>query len=728
MRTRDLLQAAIAGILSAGTLNAAAAPGDVYRISEDAFGNPGTRDSHTWRSSVNHLSDDGRYLALYSTAPNLTGELSGFSQILVHDRTTGALDVVSRKSVSVGGTKGNGHSYWPSVSANGRYVAFTSYANNLDNADPDVVADVYVYDRDTDTLELASRKSADAGGAKGNNQSLYPAISADGRYVAFESAASNFDGGAAGYPHIYVYDHDTDTLEPITPTSAFLVGNGNCSNASISADGRYVAFQCDGILDAADHNFLHDIYVYDRNTDTVELVSRKSASAGGAQGNFWSYGPAISASGRYVAFYSYATNLVSDDTDGNQDVYVYDRDTDTLELVSRQSAAAGGIKGNNHSNEPSISADGRYVAFRSSATNLDSSDTDSSVADIYTYDRTTGTVYLMSKTASGNKGNNSSMEPVISPNGALVAFTSYATNLDGPQVFPQVFLKETGLSASSSNNPPTANAGTDQTVEATSPSGSAVNLDGSASFDPDTGDGITVYHWSGPFGSASGVTPAVSLPLGTHTVVLNVTDGHGATDDDTVIITVVDTTPPIITCPANVTGTVGQAVNLGNPTVSDYADASPAVTNNAPANFAAGPTTVTWSATDEGGNSASCTQVVTLTYHFQGFLQPVDNPPIFNSVKSGATVPVKWRLLDAAGNYVSDTSAATEIKYVSSACGGTEDAIEETVPTGGTGLRWDSIAQQFIYNWKTPSLPGKCLRLDIRFADGNTKSVNFKLK
>jgi hypothetical protein len=316
-------------------------------------------------------------------------------------------------------------------------------------------------------------------------------------------------------------------------------------------------------------------------------------------------------------------------------IQVYDRQCRTVDLVRR--AGAIGPKGNSYSLSPSISADGLYVAFYSGAGNLGDGDTDS-IADIHVYDRQNGTVHLMSRRADGAKGNNHSLHPAIGPDGTLLAFTSYATNLDGPQVSSQVFVKETGL------------------------------------------------------------------------------------------ITVTDTTPPSITCPANVTGTVGQAVDLGNPTVSDSADDSPSVSNNAPVNYAAGITTVTWTATDDSGNSASCVQLVTLAYNFQGFFQPVDNPPTVNTVKSGSTVPVKWRLLNAAGNYITDIATVTETKYISSTCGGTEDAIEETVPTGGTGLRWDSDGQQFIYNWKTPALPGKCVRFDLKFNDGTTKSANFKLK
>lgn len=196
------------------------------------------------------------------------------------------------------------------------------------------------------------------------------------------------------------------------------------------------------------------------------------------------------------------------------------------------------------------------------------------------------------------------------------------------------------------------------------------------------------------------------------------------------MVKVTDTTPPVITCPADITGIVGQNVVLGTPTVTDNLDPTPKVTNNAPATFPPGLTTVRWTATDASGNSASCNQKVTLTYTFQGFFPPVDNPPVVNTVKNGSTVPVKWKLFDANGQVTDIATVATGYpKYATSAsCPATGMATEKAIATGGTTLRFDTAAMQFIYNWKTPNKPGTCLRLDVKFIDGMTKSANFKLK
>ena len=184
-------------------------------------------------------------------------------------------------------------------------------------------------------------------------------ISADGRYVAFYSAASNLvPGDTNGTCDIFVYDRQTDTIERVSVAADGTQGNGQSTGPSISADGRYVAFySAASNLVPGDTNGMSDIFVYDRQTDTIERVS---LAADGTQGNGSSVGRSISADGRYVAFYSIASNLVPGDTNGTCDIFVYDRQTDTIQRVS---VAADGTQGNDNSADSSISADGRYVAF-----------------------------------------------------------------------------------------------------------------------------------------------------------------------------------------------------------------------------------------------------------------------------------------------------------------------------------------------------------------------------
>jgi Tol biopolymer transport system component len=367
------------------------------------------------------ISADGRYVAFYSPASNLvSGDTNGSVDIFVRDRQTGTTELVS---VSSSGVQGNGSSYSPSISADGRYVAFYSLASNLVTADTNLYEDVFVRDRQAGTTERVSVSSA---GAQGNSSSYTPSISADGRYVAFRSYATNLvSGNVNGYSDIFVRDRQTGTTTRVSVANAGYEGNNDSSSPSISADGRYVAFASlasNLVSGAGDTNGVEDIFVRDRQTGTTERVSVSSA---GTQGNGASSSPSISADGRYVAFYSLASNLVSGDTNGTFDIFVRDRQTGTTELVS---VSSSGVQGNSASSSPSISADGRYVAFYSPASNLVSGDTNGS-ADIFVRDRQTGTTGLASVSSTGAQGNGASYTPTISADGRYVAFYSPASNL-----------------------------------------------------------------------------------------------------------------------------------------------------------------------------------------------------------------------------------------------------------------------------------------------------------
>ena len=301
------------------------------------------------------------------------------------------------------------------------------------------------------------------------------------------------------------------------------------------------------------------------------------------------------------------------------------------------------------------------------------------------------------------------------------------------QVVLQVTDKDGGTSVNTvtiavggTNRPPLANAGPDRTVEATSTAGAAAVLDGSASSDPD-GDALT-FTWTGVFGTATGQAPTVALPFGAYTITLMVGDGKGGTASDTVVVTVVDTTPPTIVCPPDINGTGGQAVVIGIPSVTDSVDPTPTVSNNAPANFPLGTTTVTWVATDANGNSGSCQQQVLLAYQFTGFFQPVDNLPVFNQVKAGQAIPVKFTL---HGNQGLEIFAADYPISQGVGCntGSGIDDIEQTVTAGSSSLSYDSSTDQYIYVWSTrKAWAGTCRQLIVRLKDGTDHQANFKFK
>ncbi len=317
------------------------------------------------------------------------------------------------------GLQADGASGTPSISASGRYVAFTSSADNLVDGDTNSVADIFVYDREADTIE---RVSVAGDGAQTDAASAAPVISADGRYVAFESDADNLVAGDTnGCTDVFVYDRQTGTVERVSVSTGGVQGNLDSLAPSISADGRYVAFSSSAMnLVAGDTNMVADIFVHDLQGATTERVS---LADGGVQANNASETPSISGDGRYVAFTSFASNLVAGDTNGFQDVFVFDRQAQTVERVS---VASDGSQGTGDT--PAISADGRYVAFTTSASTLVAGDTNG-VQDVFVHDRTTGETVRASVASDGTQANGRSYAPSISGDGGYVVYYSRATNL-----------------------------------------------------------------------------------------------------------------------------------------------------------------------------------------------------------------------------------------------------------------------------------------------------------
>ena len=317
-------------------------------------------------SGVPSISADGRFVAFESDAENLVGAAQAGVDIYVYDRKRDKLELISRKAKN--GPGGDGSSFDPSISANGRFVAFESEAENLsaaDDADADVL-DVFVYDRKRDKVELVSRKSNNGPG--GDEDSRYAAIAAGGRFVAFQSAAENLSGADASFFDTFVYDRKRDKVELVSRESNGGPGADDQSQGGteISASGRFVTFHSGANNLSAGDGIFQDVFVYDRARDKVELVSRESGNGPG--GTFPSEYGDISNSGRYVAFNSSADNLSDRDEDSVADIFVYDRKRDIVTLASREQDNGPGA--DDHSNNPAISADGRFVAFWSSADNL----------------------------------------------------------------------------------------------------------------------------------------------------------------------------------------------------------------------------------------------------------------------------------------------------------------------------------------------------------------------
>ncbi|WP_217922226.1 TolB family protein [Miltoncostaea oceani] len=342
------------------------------------------------------------------------------------------LEMVSRTSTGVGA---NGDSTTADISSDGRIVVFQSVAANLSDADDDTAVDVYARDMRTGVTTLVSRATG-AAGAGGDDDSSDPSISADGRYVVFESTADNLsaeDDDTA--TNVFVRDLTANTTTLVSRATGLLSAAADASSfdAAISANGRVVAFtSAADNLAGDDDDTVQNVHVRDLVTGTTTFVSR--ATGAGAPGDGDSRTPAISADGRYVAFNSAADNLSTEDDDAVQDVFVRDVLTNTTTYVSRATGAAG-APADAISLAPDISGDGRLVAFQSSADNLSAED-DDTVEDVYLRDLAAGTTTLLSRGAgAGPAGDGPSAAPVISNDGRHVAYSSAADNLgvgDGP--------------------------------------------------------------------------------------------------------------------------------------------------------------------------------------------------------------------------------------------------------------------------------------------------------
>ena len=365
------------------------------------------------------ISGDGRYVAFDSFARNLVpGDLNFQTDVFVHDRQNGTTVCASSPP---GGPYGFGESYAPSISADGRFVAFRSSAWNLVPFDANGLVDILVHDRVAGTCELASVAT---NGTQANGNCFYSSISADGRFVAFGSFATNLvPGGTNGQFQLFVRDRLAGTTDLVSVDSNGAQANQGADGPTISADGRFVAFQSisDNLV-PLDTNGTTDVFVRDRLNGTTEGVS---VQPGGFEVMGESDSPAISADGRFVVFRSRAGNLVPGDTNGFEDLFVRDRLAGSTERVS---VGPGGDQANAPSWMPDISADGRFVAFASSATNLDAGDPNG-VDDIFVRDRESGTTTRASVSSGGALADAVSFRPSVSDDGQRVAFQSTATNL-----------------------------------------------------------------------------------------------------------------------------------------------------------------------------------------------------------------------------------------------------------------------------------------------------------
>jgi Tol biopolymer transport system component len=390
------------------------------------------------------ISNDGRYVAFASAATNLVpGDSGGVMHVYVHDLEEGT---TVRASVASDGTPGNGRSERPSISGDGRYVAFESAADNLVTDDTNDVSDIFVRDLVAGTTERVSVASDES---EGDRASYWPSISDDGRYVAFFSDAALAPGIDAGTAHIYVRDVAAGETQISTMTENG-PANGHSMRPAISGNGRYVAFESfANNLVAGDTNNSSDVFVFDRETGETERVSVRSD---GSQALKASTHASINRDGRVVAFQHFG---LLEQQGGflpgpiaPTNVYVRDRLAGTTELVE---AGPDWTPPNGISTTPSVSWDGWFIAFASAATNLDG-DT-GNFMEVYVYDRVTKGSERVSVAWDGGEADGASSVLFggfpgdgvsVSGGGMFVAFSSLATNLveDDTNGTMDVFVRE----------------------------------------------------------------------------------------------------------------------------------------------------------------------------------------------------------------------------------------------------------------------------------------------
>jgi Tol biopolymer transport system component len=371
------------------------------KVSVATGGAPGQGDVVGYKPAV---SADGRVVAFASYAANLVaGDTNDTIDVFVHDRQSG---VTTRVSVGSDGAQGNGISEAPALSADGRYVAFQSAASTLVPGDTNGAFDVFVHDRVTGTT---SRASVATGGEQTGASSGLPSLSADGRLVAFSSSGYLTLDDTNNTSDIFVRDRNTGTTTRVSATPDGGQHSSSSDGALISANGQLVLYQVWGVWGAGNTG----VFLHDRQSGTTTRVI-------GANGSL-----AFSADGRYAALSTYAPDVVPGDTNGTSDVFLLDLARGTR---TRVTVGVGGNEANNYSDGPSLSADGRFVAFDSNASNLVVGDTNANT-DTFVFDRHTGVTTRVSVAATVPEAAGGSRAAALSADGRVVAFFSGVDNI-----------------------------------------------------------------------------------------------------------------------------------------------------------------------------------------------------------------------------------------------------------------------------------------------------------
>jgi hypothetical protein len=436
-----LAAVATAMVVTIGWTQLAASAGPAasttIRVSVATDGTQGNDISSRFSRPV--ISADGNITAFDSIATTLVpGDTNNRADVFVHDSVTG---VTERVSVSSSGVQGRQDSQNPTIDGDGNLVAFDSSSKNLVPNDANQLPDVFLHDR---TTGKTSRVSVAMDGGDADGPSFLASISANGRYVAFMSDATNLvPQDTQGQRNVFVRDLKQQKTELVSVASDGSLANSSSASPSISADGKVVAFASFASnLVPNDTNDQFDVFVRNRATQTTVRVS---VATDGTQGDQSSTFPAISGSGKVVAFASNATNLIKNDTNERQDVFLHvlksaktARVSITYQGKQANSQSVGpGIRGGSVWG-PSVNFDGSRIAFDSIATNLVPGDTDTcdpfyqetgTCPDVFVRDRANHTTIRVSVGAGEVQENDASTDPFIDASGLNVVFFSAASNL-----------------------------------------------------------------------------------------------------------------------------------------------------------------------------------------------------------------------------------------------------------------------------------------------------------
>jgi HYR domain/WD40-like Beta Propeller Repeat len=546
----------------------------------------GTADS-SYGIAPSDVSADGRFVAFTKDGDGVVdGDTNGAIDLFVRDRAEGSTEGigVNERGDLVGANGGT-------ISDNGRLVAFVA-PDGIIAADTNGFGDVFLRERVDGTTTLVT--------AGADGQSGVPQISGDGRFVTFESQASNLVAGDTnGSADVFLYDVEEGMTVLVSRGRDGGSAHGWSTSPSISADGRYVAFQSDAWdLQPSQNTFGVQVFVYDRVTGEASVVSVDDWGTPGSYGA--SFGPSISADGNVVAFSSSSSTLDPADRNDQVDVFVHNRQAGTTRRVSLpRGSALSGEESNGRSDEAQITGDASIVSFRSDATNLVPGDTND-VSDAFAVKASTGAITRLSTAPDGSGANDWTQAPLLAGDGSLAIFASSATNLvsDG---LPGTFV----VAPISFGSPPKIQVPDGLTIEATSPYGTPLDYEVTA-MDAEDGQ-VSVSCTPGRGGE---------YPLGQVQVTCQATDSDGLTETASFVVTFVDTTAPVMELnPINAVPSGPNGTRLGWDThPTDNADWYPTVVCE-PESFSdfvfpIGDTTVTCTATDDSGNSSTGTFVV----------------------------------------------------------------------------------------------------------------------